>query len=208
MRIETMKLSQINPAPYNPRVDLKAGSPAYERIKNSLAEFGLVEPLVFNERTGNLVGGHQRYQILQDLGQTTATVSIVDLDENAEKALNIALNRAQGEWDETALELLIKELAQADMAEAAGFNKQDIDDLILKMQADQATADFTELMKPAVERPDQPPVEERITITLKAGSEVFTPEVIKELRGNYSHRGVEIKVERGSGDERSIRQGE
>ena len=208
MEIKIMDLAQINPAPYNPRVNLRPGGEAYERIKNSLAEFGLVEPLVFNKRSGNLVGGHQRFQILQDLGHATATVSVVDLDDHAEKALNIALNKAQGEWDEEALGVLIAELAQADMAESAGFNKQDIEELILKMQADQATADFTELMRPAVERPDQPPVEDRITITLRAGVEVFTPEVIKELRSDYSHRGVEIKVERGQDNEGSIRQGE
>lgn len=208
MRIETMDLSQLNPAPYNPRVKLKPGEEAYERIRRSLAEFGLVEPLVFNERTGHLVGGHQRYQILQDLGETQATVSIVDLEPAAEKALNIALNKAQGEWDAAALDEILKELIEAGQAEVAGFDPQEIEDLLLKMSADQATTDYQELMRPAVTRPDQPPVEERVTITLRAGAEILTPERIKEIRGTWSHLGVEIKVERGEESEGSIRQSE
>ncbi len=199
MKIQVMQLKDLNPAPYNPRVKLEPGTEGYEKIKRSLAEFGLVEPLVFNERTGHLVGGHQRYQIMQDLGHKKAEVSIVSLDLNAEKTLNIALNKAQGEWDAEALDGLLKELIETGQAELAGFDQQEIADLILKMQADTATAEYAELMSPAVERPDQPPVEERITITLRAGPEVLTPGRIKEIRTTWANLGIEIKVEGGNG---------
>jgi ParB-like chromosome segregation protein Spo0J len=62
MDIRKIAVDKINPAPYNPRVDLKPGDEEYEKLKRSIEEFGYVEPLVWNEQTGNLVGGHQRIE--------------------------------------------------------------------------------------------------------------------------------------------------
>ncbi|WP_206922443.1 ParB N-terminal domain-containing protein [Alicyclobacillus suci] len=97
MRIETVKLENLIPAEYNPRIDLQPGDPEYEKLKRSIEEFGLVEPIVWNQRTGKVVGGHQRLKILQDLGVAETDVVIVDLDETREKALNLALNKIEGE---------------------------------------------------------------------------------------------------------------
>ena len=58
MIIKTIPITQINPAAYNPRKDLQPGDPKYKKLKKSLTEFDCVEPLVWNEDTGNLVGGH------------------------------------------------------------------------------------------------------------------------------------------------------
>lgn len=94
-----MKLEDINPAPYNPRVELQPGDAQYEALKNSLGRFGLVEPLVVNRKTGNLISGHQRLNILKAQGIEEAEVIVADLDEEAEKAANIAMNKIEGEWD-------------------------------------------------------------------------------------------------------------
>lgn len=94
-----MKLADINPAPYNPRVELQPGDTQYEALKNSLGRFGLVEPLVVNRRTGNLISGHQRLNVLKAQGIEEAEVIVADLDEEAEKAANIAMNKIEGEWD-------------------------------------------------------------------------------------------------------------
>jgi ParB-like chromosome segregation protein Spo0J len=64
MIVQKIPVSEINPAKYNPRKDLKPGDPAYEKLKRSMTEFGYVEPIIWNEETGNIVGGHQRYKIL------------------------------------------------------------------------------------------------------------------------------------------------
>jgi len=64
MDIQKIKIGKINPAAYNPRKDLKPGDPDYEKLKKSIDTFGYVEPLVWNNRTGNLVGGHQHFKIL------------------------------------------------------------------------------------------------------------------------------------------------
>ncbi|HRW55105.1 MAG TPA: ParB N-terminal domain-containing protein, partial [Phycisphaerae bacterium] len=110
MNIQDISITDINPAPYNPRVDLKPGDPDYEKLKRSLTEFGCVEPLVWNRQTGNLVGGHQRLKILIDQGADSAMVSVVDLPIEREKALNIALNKISGDWDREKLAALLDEL--------------------------------------------------------------------------------------------------
>ncbi len=79
MRVQRVRIDEIDPAPYNPRVDLKPGDPEYDKLRRSLQEYGCVEPLVLNERTGNLVGGHQRLNVLKDLGYQTVDVGLVDL---------------------------------------------------------------------------------------------------------------------------------
>ena len=66
MEIVKMKLSELNPAEYNPRKALKPGDPAYEKLKTSILSFGNVEPIVWNRSTGNVIGGHQRLRVLLD----------------------------------------------------------------------------------------------------------------------------------------------
>ncbi|WP_375140430.1 ParB N-terminal domain-containing protein [Brevibacillus sp. HB2.2] len=127
MDIRKIPLSKINPAPYNPRIDLQPGDIEYEKLKRSIEEFGCVETLVWNERTGNLVGGHQRFKILvNELGSTEVNVSVVDLDDIREKALNIALNKISVAWDEEMLAQVLAELQESDLdVELTGFDLED-----------------------------------------------------------------------------------
>lgn len=101
MQIEKMKLSDLKAADYNPRVDLKPGMQEYEKLKQSILEFGFVDPPIYNIQTGNLVGGHQRVAVAKELGLfNEIEVSVVDLPLDKEKALNVALNKISGRWDE------------------------------------------------------------------------------------------------------------
>ncbi len=110
MEIRKLPLEKLNPAKYNPRKDLKPGDPEYEKLKKSMETFGYVEPIVWNKRTGHIVGGHQRFKVLKHQGHTEIECVVVDLDEQQEKALNIALNKVSGEWDLPKLADLISEL--------------------------------------------------------------------------------------------------
>ncbi len=132
MVIRKVQIGRINPAAYNPRVELKPGDPAYEKLKRSINEFGFVEPLVWNKRTANLVGGHQRLKVLKDLGYEAVDAVVVDLPIEQEKALNVALNQIRGDWDERKLAELLDELTKAPEidVEATGFDMPDIQDLI------------------------------------------------------------------------------
>ena len=106
METAIMKLEDISPADYNPRKTLKPGDQEYEALKNSLDRFGLAEPLIYNKRTGTLISGHQRLNVLKDSGAQEAEVVLVDLDEQQEKLLNIAMNKIEGDWDYKKLETL------------------------------------------------------------------------------------------------------
>jgi ParB-like chromosome segregation protein Spo0J len=131
MEIEKITLEKINPAAYNPRKDLKPGDSEYEKLRKSITEFGFVEPLVWNRRTGNLVGGHQRLKILKEMGFSEVEVSVVDLDDAKEKALNIALNKISGDWDMPLLKDLLEELDTGDFdMDLTGFTSKEIEDLM------------------------------------------------------------------------------
>jgi len=124
LELRILPIGQLQPAPYNPRKVLSPKSPAYKKLKASLAEFGLVEPLVWNEMTGRVVGGHARLRILKELGVAEVPVSVVRLDENREKALNVVLNNqeAQGRYDAAKLAELLAELEELPELEMTGFD--------------------------------------------------------------------------------------
>ena len=131
MKIETIEISKINPAVYNPRKNLKPGDADYDKLKKSIDEFGCVEPLIWNKRTGNLVGGHQRLKILKERGDKEVEVSVVDLDDAKEKALNIALNKISGDWDLPSLKDLLEELdTGAFDIEITGFDTDSIEEMM------------------------------------------------------------------------------
>lgn len=135
MRVQRVPIDEITPAAYNPRAELEPGDPTYEKLKRSIKEFDCVQPLVLNERSGNLVGGHQRLKVLKDLGYQTVDVVLVDLPIEREKVLNVALNQIDGAWDEPKLAQLLDELIatpEVDV-EITGFDLSDVQDLISRV---------------------------------------------------------------------------
>lgn len=131
MHIKSLPISDLKPAAYNPRKDLQPGDSEFEKLKRSLSEFGYVEPVIWNKTTGHVVGGHQRLKVLATLGHTEVDCVVVELDETREKALNVALNKISGDWDESKLALLIADLDAADFdAELTGFDDTAIQQLI------------------------------------------------------------------------------
>lgn len=138
MNIKKIPIEQINLAPYNPRIDLQPDDAEYQKLERSIKEFGYVEPLVWNQQTGNLVGGHQRFKILKDQGMTRIPCSIVELDEKKERILNIALNKISGEWDMPKLKDLLEELDTGEIdLELTGFDTDEIEDLMTRFYIDE-----------------------------------------------------------------------
>lgn len=130
MLIEKKNTADLLPADYNPRKDLKPGDAEYEKLKRSIEQFGYVEPVIWNKTTGRVVGGHQRLKVLMDMGMTEVDCVVVEMDEDKEKALNIALNKISGEWDKDKLALLIADLQGADFdVSLTGFEPAEIDAL-------------------------------------------------------------------------------
>lgn len=111
---ETVHRSQLRNATYNPRV---IDSYARAKLKKSIKKAGLVETLVWNRRTGNLVGGHQRVSVLDELEGTQdylLTVAVIDVDDAKEREINVSLNNVamQGAYDEQMLSQLLSDAAK------------------------------------------------------------------------------------------------
>lgn len=144
MRIEKIKIENLKAAKYNPRKNLQPGDPDYEKLKKSIIEFDYIEPIVWNARSGNVVGGHQRLKILKELGhaEVDVDVSVVDLDENKEKALNLALNKTGGTWDIPMLSEIVESLSQTGMdMDITGFSDKEIAELIAGKNGDEIVED-------------------------------------------------------------------
>ena len=148
MIIRKVPVTDINPAEYNPRKDLKPGDPAYEKLKRSMTEFGYVEPIIWNEETGNIVGGHQRYKVLVAEGHTEVECVIVKMTAEREKALNVALNKVTGDWEFEALADLIKDLEAQDFdVTLTGFDAAEIEDLFSQVHDKDAKDDDYDVNK-------------------------------------------------------------
>lgn len=113
MEIIKKRIADMERAEYNPRVELMPGDDEYEKLKRNIDRFGVVVPVIWNKRTNRVVSGHQRLTVLMNEGVTETDVSVVDLDETAEKQLNIAMNKVTGEWDEVKLKELLDGLGDA-----------------------------------------------------------------------------------------------
>lgn len=130
VRMKRVRIAQIKRAAYNPRRTLQRGDAEYEALRRSIDAFGYIDPLIWNEQTGNLVGGHQRLTILIDeYNAETVDVAVVSLSPSEERALNIALNNIEGEWDDAKLAGLLAQLQASEGIDETltGFTKEDID---------------------------------------------------------------------------------
>ena len=158
---EPMKIERVDPATligaeYNPR---KIDSHQLEALKRSIDRWGFVEPVIVNKRTGLIVGGHQRTKAALELAVEEIPVTYVDLDDDAEKALNIALNKISGEWDEDKLTELLADLEKGGQdLEDLGFDASELDDLLDELQggAVELQGDLDEVPEPPAEPITQP----------------------------------------------------
>ena len=156
MKTATLKVipvSELKPAEYNPRKKLKPGDKEYEKIKNSIEEFGFADPLVVNADM-TIIGGHQRLTVAMALGYTEVPCAVVDIDKVRERALNIALTKITGAWDENLLADLLKDIQDSDFdLGKTGFDPPEIDQLFSQVHnKDVKEDDFdveSELKQPA-----------------------------------------------------------
>jgi ParB-like chromosome segregation protein Spo0J len=132
MTLRRVPVSMLNLAAYNPRKDLKPGDKAYEALKKSMERFGDVEPIVWNERSGHVVGGHQRLKIkISEFHAQAADVVVVNLADKEEKALNLALNKIKGDWDIKLLKTVLDDIASDEDFdfEVTGFDSAEMSEL-------------------------------------------------------------------------------
>jgi len=128
MTITKIKISDLKPAEYNAR---KISKEELAKLKHGIEEFGLVDPVIVNADM-TVIGGHQRLKALKALKWADCPCVVLDIPKDREKALNLALNRISGEWDDDLLAQLVADLATApdfDM-QLTGFDSKELDKLL------------------------------------------------------------------------------
>ena len=128
--LRTIPIADLRPAEYNPRVELQPGDKDYEDIKRSIQRFGFADPIVVNADM-TIIGGHQRLNVAKDLGYTEVPCAVVDLSKAEERALNVALNKMGGRFDNTKLANLLKDLSLGGFdTTLTGYTIKEKDELI------------------------------------------------------------------------------
>ena len=178
MDLETIPITSIIPAEYNPR---KISDTEYEKLANSINEFGFVDPIIINLNNNHIIGGHQRYTVLLDqyiqngeneelnlirlgdIGWIFPETELTIHDEDYGKALNIALNQISGEWDLDKLEEIFTELTINGFdTELTGFNSLDLEDLDIHLETIETPTE-TEITE------DEYEPEEDLEVTVEQG---------------------------------------
>jgi ParB-like chromosome segregation protein Spo0J len=180
--VRTLPVGQLTPAEYNPRKLLGPTDKAYRKLRRSIERFGLVEPLVWNEHTGRVVGGHLRLQILKELGVQEVPVSVVQLTDAEERALNVVLNNreAQGRYDADKLTVLLEELKPLPELADTGFSLETL--RLLTYQPDETLAPAEEI--------------DRVEVVLVMSGKRFD-EVSGRLNAVVAELDVECHIRRG-----------
>ena len=156
--LKVLPISVLKPAEYNPRKKLKKGDKEYKKIMDSIEEFGFADPLVVNADM-TIIGGHQRLTVAMDMGYTEVPCAVVDIDKTREKALNIALNKITGQWDDNLLAELLEDIANSgdfDIGKT-GFDPPEIGELFNKLHDKNVKEDNfdidSELKQPVFSKP-------------------------------------------------------
>lgn len=130
MNIQKIKIEKLKRAKYNPRKELKPEDEEYKKLEKSIDEFGSVLPIVVNYDM-TVIGGHQNLTVLENKGYKEVFCNVVNLNKTQEKALNLALNKISGEWDNDKLEKLLAELRETDIdMDMTGFSFDEVDDIL------------------------------------------------------------------------------
>jgi len=124
MNYDMIDISSVKKATYNPR---KIDKDELEKLKLSLKEFGCVRPLIINSTTGNLISGHQMLDAAKELGWKQLPYIKTEVSVEKEKALNLVMNKVQGDWDYGLLTDMLQELNQSNMLDLSGFSSLDLE---------------------------------------------------------------------------------
>ena len=129
LKMKVVKLVDVKMNPNNPR---SIGKEAMDGLRASFERFGYVEPIVWNKRTGHIIGGHQRYALLVESGITEAVMVMADLSPEDELAATITLNNPEieGQWNDEASDLL----HQLEMSDSNLFSNLKMDTLLTSLE--------------------------------------------------------------------------
>lgn len=184
VEIRTLKATELKPADYNPRKDLQPEDAEYKKLRRSIEEFGYVEPVIWNERTGSVVGGHQRLKVLLEQGAEEIQCVVVNLEEKDEKILNVLLNKVKGRWDIGKLADLLQELDDTGDMELTGFENWELQSLLVQYDhiKDLMEEDFS----------DYSPEKERSTFVMTFSLPAGARETVESYLQNTDNAKAEL----------------
>jgi ParB-like chromosome segregation protein Spo0J len=154
VEMKKMKLADLKPADYNPR---RISEEAFEGLGQSISRFGMLSHIVWNKRSGNIVGGHQRFKQLREMGETETDVVVVDLDDNEEVALNITMNNREVRGDFT--KDVIEQLRVSEAQLGSAFKQIGLLDLFEHLQSRGFDKKKKEKKETTGEKPGEKPPE-------------------------------------------------
>ena len=162
MDIQKIKIEDLKESSYNPR---KITDEQLKKLEDSLDKFGYVEPIIWNKRTGNVVGGHQRFKVLRKKEVVEIECVVVDLDEYQEKSLNVALNKITGEFDDDMLTDLLLDIKDngPELLRYCGFEDDELNVRFLVNELDKEGNLENRWKVITVEPPEAPRLKERVS---------------------------------------------
>lgn len=148
-----MQVADLKPNKRNPR---KISAEKKAMLSKAIEEFGDLGGIIFNKRTGQLVGGHQRVSVIpKDAAVeiehkykkptrtgTTAEGHIVikgekfkyrevDWPLEREETANIAANQHGGNWEDDKLKEIVNDLIKSGVdMDLIGFSQAELEDLL------------------------------------------------------------------------------
>jgi ParB-like chromosome segregation protein Spo0J len=151
MEYKQINLEDVKEALYNPR---QITDQELNKLKESLQKFGCVRPLVINEATGNLVSGHQMLKAARELKIKTLPYLPVNVSDQEEKVLNLALNKISGSWDDAKLSNMLLSLKDIDIRHISGFSDDDIKSINTQYNFEDISMEYKQLEAEAKEEMD------------------------------------------------------
>lgn len=189
MIMKTYNINELLPADYNPRKELTADDREYQKIKTSIETFGYVDPIIIN-KDKTIIGGHQRLNVLRDLGYTDIDVIEIDIDKTKEKALNVALNKISGEWDIDKLGLLLNELKTDNFdLDITGFDANELDGILFNVDELDDTFDLKD--------GDRTPIQ-TMSLTFSDDQAEIINEAIDKMKQTDTYKNYEDPINENS----------
>lgn len=189
MEMKKYYINDLIPATYNPRKQLTPEDKEYQKIKKSIQEFGYVEPIIIN-KDKTIIGGHQRLNVLRDLGYTDIDVIEIDIDKTKEKALNVALNKISGEWDIDKLGLLLNELKTDNFdLDITGFDADELDGILFNVDELDDTFDLKD--------GDRTPIQ-TMSLTFSDDQAEIINEAIDKMKQTDTYKNYEDPINENS----------
>jgi hypothetical protein len=111
IQVRRLPIDNLKEHPRNKEVrnHPEPGSPEWDVMVSSLSH-DYFDPMVWNQRNGQLVSGHLRRKVMQSMGVTEVDVVVVDYDEPTHIARLLAANNLIGQDDKKGMKSFLTEL--------------------------------------------------------------------------------------------------